>query len=329
MNSRIKWIDELKGLAIFLVVYGHNFPITEKYIYSFHMPLFFIIAGIFHPKKTTYKNVIKRFKGLILPYFLWSAILFTFWVFIGRKHGESAETNLSIFKNFLGIFYAQGGQEYMDWGIPMWFLPTLFVGFLLFHFIQMIKNIQIKFIVLIIFPLIGFLLPYLIEIKLLWSLDVAFVSILFYSIGYYLRSNLINLERLNSWLLILILGLIHIGTYNLNTKIDMYRSIYGNELLFIANSIIGSFFYILLINKTRRLQFLSVLGKLTIPVLAMQIRAVTFIKLILMLSFGLVTFNFTEVQKFSISIIQIIIITPIALFINKYIPVLNGGYKKI
>jgi fucose 4-O-acetylase-like acetyltransferase len=329
LNSRIKWIDELKGLAIFLVVYGHNFPFTEKYIYSFHMPLFFIIAGIFHPKKSAFTNVKKRFKGLIIPYLLWSTILFVFWFFIGRKYGASSELNLSVYKNFLGVFYAQGGRQYMDWGIPMWFLTTLFVCFLLFHLTQMIKNTEIKFIVLITLPIIGFSLPYLFEFKLLWSLDVAFVSILFYSIGYYLNSNLLKLEKLNSWVLILILGLIHIGTYNLNSKIDMYRSIYGNELFFITNGILGSFFYILLIKKTPTLPFLSVLGKLTIPILAMQIRAVTFIKLILMLSFGLTIFNFTEFQKITISIIQIILITPIALIINKYIPVLNGGYKKI
>ncbi|WP_368384475.1 acyltransferase family protein [Polaribacter sp. AHE13PA] len=40
-QKRINWIDQIKGFGIILVVIGHNFPLIENYIYSFHMPLFF------------------------------------------------------------------------------------------------------------------------------------------------------------------------------------------------------------------------------------------------------------------------------------------------
>ncbi len=66
MGKRVEWIDQVKGYAILLVVYGHNFPFLEKYIYSFHMPLFFIIAGMFHPSKTTFAKIVQRFKKLII-----------------------------------------------------------------------------------------------------------------------------------------------------------------------------------------------------------------------------------------------------------------------
>ena len=83
MKKRIEWIDQVKGFAIFLVVYGHNFPFLEKYIYSFHMPLFFIIAGFFHPIKQNKVSIKKRINQLIVPYFLWSFLLFIFWLFLG------------------------------------------------------------------------------------------------------------------------------------------------------------------------------------------------------------------------------------------------------
>ena len=47
MEKRENWVDQARGFAMFLVVYGHNFPVAEKYIYSFHMPLFLIISGFF------------------------------------------------------------------------------------------------------------------------------------------------------------------------------------------------------------------------------------------------------------------------------------------
>lgn len=46
--------DMLKGWAILLVIVGHVSsisPIVKSLIFSFHMPLFFLVAGwFFHPK---------------------------------------------------------------------------------------------------------------------------------------------------------------------------------------------------------------------------------------------------------------------------------------
>lgn len=46
-GSRYHWIDYLKSLGIFLVVAGHTaLPDTQhRWIYAFHMPLFFMISG--------------------------------------------------------------------------------------------------------------------------------------------------------------------------------------------------------------------------------------------------------------------------------------------
>lgn len=42
-------IDIAKGVGIFLVVYGHTIKGTEfrTFLYAFHMPLFFVISGLF------------------------------------------------------------------------------------------------------------------------------------------------------------------------------------------------------------------------------------------------------------------------------------------
>ena len=58
MKERILWIDELKGFAIFLVIIGHilisrflpQFQLFHTVIYSFHMPLFMFLSGIFSYK---------------------------------------------------------------------------------------------------------------------------------------------------------------------------------------------------------------------------------------------------------------------------------------
>lgn len=96
ISSRSNRIDVLKGIAILLVILGHaiigitqslhgkemvlhgGVLVLNEVIYSFHMPLFFIVAGIYSEKwaalpiKRAFKSKALR---LIYPYFIWSTIL--------------------------------------------------------------------------------------------------------------------------------------------------------------------------------------------------------------------------------------------------------------
>lgn len=92
MKSKNHEVYILRGIAFFLVLFGHSFPdsaygyinvYTEfgrEYIYSFHMPLFFIISGfcmtpLLSQKEVNVKNeIIKRSKRLLIPYLFYSYI---------------------------------------------------------------------------------------------------------------------------------------------------------------------------------------------------------------------------------------------------------------
>lgn len=83
-SSRIRYIDLVKCLAIYLVVVGHTFQIENTYsqavvylrlIIVFHMPLFAILSGMFFDVRGGWVTFFRK-KGisLVLPYLVWCAI---------------------------------------------------------------------------------------------------------------------------------------------------------------------------------------------------------------------------------------------------------------
>lgn len=73
MTKRIKYLDSTKGLLILTVILGHIFTkgYLHDFIYTFHMPAFFIISGIlFNYSKSIQKDFTYFLKTKIYTLFL-------------------------------------------------------------------------------------------------------------------------------------------------------------------------------------------------------------------------------------------------------------------
>ena len=71
-NKRIDEIDVAKGIGIIMTIIGHNVfeGYVKTFIYSFHMPLFFVLAGLVMEKKEgSVKTLICEEGKLIRAYF--------------------------------------------------------------------------------------------------------------------------------------------------------------------------------------------------------------------------------------------------------------------
>ena len=129
-KERIKSLDFLKGLTIFLVVLGHSIqynldaPFENpvfNFIYSFHMPLFMFISGFVSFKYVyTFSDIKKRAYQLITPFVFWPIL--TALLFKGR-----VEINL-----YLDLF--------RDPSLGLWFLLALFYISTFFTLINIIYN---------------------------------------------------------------------------------------------------------------------------------------------------------------------------------------------
>lgn len=72
IGSRYYFLDIAKGIAIISIIIGHlGVWGINRVVFTFHVPLFFLISGFFVNEKTSFKQfVYKRFKSLIIPYLI-------------------------------------------------------------------------------------------------------------------------------------------------------------------------------------------------------------------------------------------------------------------
>ena len=82
-SKRYTWIDLAKVLTMLLVVYdylGLENRDVAAWIWTFHMPVFFLISGMFFSTKRSLGEQIKKdLKHLLLPLLLWHIIASLTW----------------------------------------------------------------------------------------------------------------------------------------------------------------------------------------------------------------------------------------------------------
>ena len=77
---RVEQLDILKALGIVCMVSGHAYAPFTKFVYLFHMAIFFIASGFFYKDKNSqdiqsvFKAFWKKVKRLYIPLFIWNTI---------------------------------------------------------------------------------------------------------------------------------------------------------------------------------------------------------------------------------------------------------------
>ena len=138
MSQRIEYIDGVNAFAIVLMIVGHckanvAIPHLNNLIYSFHMPLFFILSVFFVKPLTMEQGIRKYAKAYLKPYFTICVLLMLMAQLRGLISGYSFNEFLVSLKTWcVKIFFASGWPTHDAlWAdIPpigvLWFLFALF-----------------------------------------------------------------------------------------------------------------------------------------------------------------------------------------------------------
>lgn len=73
VRSRV--LDITKGIGIVLVVWAHARGPFSRYMYLFHMPLFFLVSGYLFNRGCSLKEfILKKIKSLYIPFIVWNIL---------------------------------------------------------------------------------------------------------------------------------------------------------------------------------------------------------------------------------------------------------------
>lgn len=139
LPKRTLWIDACRGIAIILVLLGHNNPPFVRAIYGFHMPLFFILSGYVYKDKHTNlslkEEIISLLKGYIIPYLIFGCInMILHIIHLKHEYPSAVISSEVIFTYLQGILTVNADK--MPCCYPMWFLPAFAITMLAFYIIR-------------------------------------------------------------------------------------------------------------------------------------------------------------------------------------------------
>lgn len=286
-ESRISYLDIAKGLGIILVVIGHTGFLKDavsKYVFSFHMPLFFVISGmLIFLKNEGEKNLLdiirKKSKSLLTPYVIFSVLYIIISIF---EYGNGVLTKEDMIQSIIYMFTFYGDST-------LWFLPALLLGEVLF----IALNKKLKGLNLLAVSVILGALSYTVQVLItpLWArnadnlLIVNLIDFLrvflrgiiaesFIAIGFF-GYKFIS-EKLSKRVYCLVIGtILLVLTYGIsyfNDTVDFHRVVLGNYPLFLLSGITGSFGIILISKALNNSKILSYFGRNSLIIMCTHLR---------------------------------------------------------
>lgn len=157
-KRRVDYLDMVKGIGIILVVVGHCgylAPRALTVIYSFHMPLFFVVSGMIscyrrdelQPAK---QFVVKKMKSLMIPYVIFSLI------YLAIYGGYFCYVAGYLTPEMIGRYAVQALS--LDGMSVLWFLSALFLAELIFFGIRKVFGKRVTYLLIFILMITASLL---------------------------------------------------------------------------------------------------------------------------------------------------------------------------
>ncbi|HIZ81370.1 MAG TPA: acyltransferase family protein [Candidatus Mediterraneibacter pullistercoris] len=337
-GGRLEWIDVLKCIGMLLVVVGHasdsgSSDSYRYYIYSFHMPLFFIISGMtfyLQCRKRTFDfmGLVKnKAKGLVWPYFTLSFLTLPIWVLNFKILTDS---DRSVLGQIYGIFYSH--QHHVSGpSNALWFCLTLFLTLIVFWLVNEWSEHNEKILTLAVMIIGSF--GYAMSVRgydfyTPWHIETVPIALVCVLAGWLFIKHLdffMNLlggkKRQILWCIILLPSAYFCAKYNV--KISMAVNTYGSFMLF-AGAVVGfSVICVIIARATPCLGVFKLIGRNTIVMLAFHAPIFRFLE-----RASEVTARFIENEPIITGVLVFIALIPVCYLFERWLPFLIGRSRR-
>lgn len=333
LQTRKNWIDWLKSIGMLFIIWGHAFPVGyTAFIYSFNVPLFFIISGFLFKKETCARTFFKKnLYTLIIPYLILCMIKdFSHIIKYWNNFGELINCPIGILVGFHTFNGAPATKN-------LWFVYTLFILKIIFQFTND-KNRNMIFLFLV--SLSGAYFMNLFDFNPAWAVTDAFTALPFFMFGYlfskrygaYLENFISSVKSRNILLplfgvLLSVTVLLLISEYN--GEVRMYKGYYGHSLLlFLLFGLFGSFamFLLSIVLDNIHLKFIPIISIGTMVILQFHRD--------LYHPFGKIVKDFYQGEGVNeallslfFSAVVLLIFVPVIMILQKFFPLILGKRK--
>ena len=202
--KKIEWVSILRGIGIISVVIGHSCSsIFSRFVYSYHLALFFFVSGFLYNENkygmNPYMNIANRLKNSYGKYVLYATMLVipnALWVRMHIVSQEWASFSFYDFRNyFLNTLVLTNTNPLFG---PAWFVLALICGMGLAGVIiyagniayKIVNKMWIKHVVIIILTIIFSIMGmerFSLGFQLYARLDVGMFVLPIIILGYYCR----------------------------------------------------------------------------------------------------------------------------------------------
>ena len=318
--QRFDWIDWMKVIGIYFIVYGHFFSLGEKFIYVFNVPLFFFISG-FLCKKEVNKGVFwkKLWYNLVVPMLIISLINnLYFCAQLIYLHSFEFRNLTSLMLNVICGFHS-GVHE-------CWFIYTLIVLKIIYQFSSG-KGLPIVLVFL--FLSIAYLYNHmdLLGISSVIEDPNSIVNVLtaypFFALGGYAKSHADFLNKFDGKLKLCVVFIVSLflificGYYN--DYVWMWRCGYGgNFVLFLIGGASGTCcIYALSKILGNSPHFVTTISRGTILILGFHMVLIELIRRLFQ----------TSLMDFGFAFVIVICFIPVIMLIERFFPLILGKYR--
>lgn len=289
MNTakRLDYLDMAKGFGMLFVLIGHlqgdtifslspYFHPLCVFIFSFHMPLFFIISGILMSIReenitsaSLKSHITKRFKGIMIPYYWFSFFYFLVVIYAWVNGSIAYQTALV---NLWYILSCYGMNV-------LWFLPALFFGEILFLIFKQKLSPKMFYILIPVISAICYFIAYILT-TLSYDTPVAtrihefsivllrpFLVCGWIFVGYIIHKLVVSKDlfsKIKSRFVYIIAGLVMLGLCavlsRVNNGVDFRSLVLRNAFFYIVCSVLGSYGLILLCKGLPKIKLITFWG---------------------------------------------------------------------